>query len=57
MSNEIVKYNNRMNTIPLGKLSANELNLFITLVQRAYQKGTSKQVRSEEHTSELQSRI
>ena len=46
MSNEIVKYNNRMNTIPLGKLSANELNLFITLVQRAYQKGTSKQVYS-----------
>ena len=46
MSNEIVKYNNRMNTIPLGKLNANELNLFITLVQRAYQKGTSKQVYS-----------
>lgn len=46
MANEIVKYNNRMNTIPLGKLNAIELNLFITLVQRAYQKGTSKQVYS-----------
>ncbi|WP_323062926.1 replication initiation protein [Limosilactobacillus reuteri] len=40
MSNEIVKYGNRLNTIPLGKLNANELNLFISLVQQSYQKGT-----------------
>ena len=40
MNNEIVKYGNRLNTIPLGKLNANELNLFISLVQQSYQKGT-----------------
>lgn len=40
LSNEIVKYGNRLNTIPLGKLNANELNLFISLVQQSYQKGT-----------------
>ena len=40
MSNEIVKYDNRLNTIPLGRLNANELNLFISLVQQSYQKGT-----------------
>lgn len=42
MSNEIVKYSNRLNTIPLGRLNANELNLFISLVQQSYQKGTRK---------------
>ena len=36
LSNEIVKYGNRLNTIPLGKLNANELNLFISLVQQSY---------------------
>lgn len=42
LSNEIVKYSNRLNTIPLGRLNSNELNLFITLVQQSYQKGTQK---------------
>lgn len=42
MSNEIVKYSNRLNTIPLGRLNSNELNLFISLVQQSYQKGTRK---------------
>lgn len=42
MSNEIVKYNNRMNSFPLGALTANELNLFMSLVQQSYQKGTQK---------------
>lgn len=40
LSNEIVKYSNRLNTIPLGRLNSNELNLFISLVQQSYQKGT-----------------
>lgn len=40
MSNEIVKYGNRLNSIPLGRLNANELNLFISLVQQSYNKGT-----------------
>lgn len=53
MSNEIVKYNNRLNQIPLGKLNANELNLFITLVQKAYEKGTSKQIYSFEQLKSL----
>lgn len=53
MTNEIVKYNNRLNSIPLGRLSSNELNLFITLVQRAYQKGTEKQVYSFEELKKL----
>ncbi|MDY5443866.1 MAG: replication initiation protein [Lactobacillus amylovorus] len=42
MANEIVKYGNRLNTIPLGRLNSNEMNLFITLVQQSYNHGTNE---------------
>lgn len=42
MGNEIVKYGNRLNSIPLGRLNANELNLFISLVQQSYNQGTQE---------------
>ena len=42
LSNEIVKYDNRLNSIPLGRLNANELNLFITLVQQSQSKGVEE---------------
>ena len=42
LANEIVKYGNQLNTIPLGRLNANEMNLFITLVQQSYNQDTNE---------------
>ena len=41
LSNEIVKYDNQLNEVPLGRLNAVQLNFFMTLVQQSYSKGTS----------------
>lgn len=41
LSNEIVKYDNQLNEVPLGRLNAVQLNFFMTLVQQSYSKGTN----------------
>ncbi|CCI84758.1 replication protein A1 [Lactobacillus pasteurii DSM 23907 = CRBIP 24.76] len=42
MANEIVKYSNRLNAIPLGSLKPNELDFFFSLVQQSYNQGTNE---------------
>ena len=44
MSNEIVKYRNRMNEIPLRKFDNQEMNIFLTIASRFLEKGTGKKV-------------
>lgn len=40
MVNEIVKYGNEMNMVPFRKFTANEMNLFFSIVSRMRDKGT-----------------
>lgn len=40
MANEIVKYGNELNTVVFRKFTANELNLFFSIVSRMRDKGT-----------------
>ena len=42
MSNEIVKYENRLNEIPLRRFNSREMNLFFSIVSRARDKGTDE---------------
>ncbi|WP_202589388.1 replication initiation protein, partial [Tetragenococcus koreensis] len=39
MANEIVKYHHELNTIPLRKFSAVEMNLFFSIVSRMREQG------------------
>lgn len=39
MANEIVKYENRLNAIPLRRFNAREMNLFFSIVQQVHDKG------------------
>lgn len=41
MSNEIVKYENRLNMIPLRRFNSREMNLFFAIVQQVHDKGTT----------------
>lgn len=41
MVNEIVKYENRMNMIPLRRFNSREMNLFFAIVQQVHDKGTT----------------
>lgn len=40
MANEIVKYNNELNMVKFGSFTANEMNLFFSIVSRMREKGT-----------------
>lgn len=40
--NEVVKYHNDVNKIPLGNLTEKELNIFFSLIFKAKEKGTQK---------------
>ena len=40
MANEIVKYENRLNTTPLRQFNVREMNLFFSIASRLYKKGT-----------------
>ena len=40
MANEIVKYRNRLNQIPLRKFNTEEMNIFFTIASRFTEKGT-----------------
>lgn len=42
MTNELVKYHTELNTIPLRKFSAVEMNLFFSIVSRMREKGEKK---------------
>ncbi|EKQ17363.1 MULTISPECIES: replication initiation protein [Lactobacillales] len=42
MSNEIVKYENRLNSIPLRRFNTREMNLFFSLASRLRDKGTNE---------------
>ena len=42
MANEIVKYRNRLNQIPLRKFNTREMNLFFTIASRFTEKGTKE---------------
>ena len=42
MSNEIIKYHTKLNTIPLRKFTPVEMNLFFSIVSRMRDKGTQK---------------
>lgn len=42
MSNEIVKYENRLNEIPLRRFNAREMNLFFSIASRVRDKGTDE---------------
>ncbi len=41
LSNEIVKYENRLNLIPLRRFNSREMNLFFAIVQQVHDKGTT----------------
>lgn len=41
MANEIVKYNNELNMVKFGSFTANEMNLFFSIVSRMREKGTN----------------
>lgn len=53
MANEIVKYGNRLNTIPLHNLNARELNLFFSIASRLLNKGTNEIVFSFDQLKDL----
>ncbi|EGP4912861.1 replication protein A1 [Enterococcus faecium] len=42
MANEIVKYENRLNHIPLRKFNSREMNLFFSIASRVREKGTDE---------------
>lgn len=42
MTNEIVKYENRLNHIPLRKFNSREMNLFFSIASRVREKGTDE---------------
>ncbi|BAQ56792.1 replication protein [Lactobacillus acetotolerans] len=42
MVNEIVKYENRLNSIPLRKFNSREMNLFFSIASRVRDKGTTE---------------
>lgn len=42
MANEVVKYHNDLNTVPLRKFTATEMNLFFAIVSKARDKGGEK---------------
>lgn len=42
MGNEIVKYRNRLNQIPLRKFNTQEMNIFFTIASRFTEKGTKE---------------
>ncbi len=42
MSNEIVKYDNELNTVPFRRFSAIEMNLFFSIISRMRNKGTDE---------------
>lgn len=42
MANEIVKYRNRLNQIPLRKFNVREMNLFFSIASRFIEKGTQE---------------
>lgn len=53
MSNEIVKYHHELNTVPLRKFSAVEMNLFFSIVSRMRDKGDKRVRFSFEELKEL----
>ena len=53
MANEIVKYHHELNTIPLRKFSAVEMNLFFSIVSRMRDKGDKRVRFSFEELKEL----
>lgn len=53
MSNEIVKYHHELNTVPLRKFSAVEMNLFFSIVSRMRDKGAKRVRFSFEELKEL----
>ncbi|HBM7088399.1 TPA: RepB family plasmid replication initiator protein, partial [Salmonella enterica] len=42
MANEIVKYENRLNHIPLRKFNSREMNLFFSIASRVREKGVDE---------------
>lgn len=42
IANEIVKYENRLNSIPLRKFNSREMNIFFSIASRARDKGTNE---------------
>ena len=42
MANEIVKYENRLNSIPLRRFNSREMNLFFTIASRIRDKQTNE---------------
>lgn len=53
MSNEIVKYENRLNEIPLLKFNPREMDLFFSIASRIRDKGSNKVVFSFDQLKEL----
>ncbi|EGO8485720.1 replication initiation protein [Enterococcus faecalis] len=53
MSNELVKYHTELNTIPLRKFSAIEMNLFFSIVSRMREQGEKKVAFSFDQLKEL----
>lgn len=53
MTNELVKYENRLNAIPLRRFNAREMNLFFTIISRIRDKGTEEVVLSFDELKDL----